>query len=235
MGRKLQDLTGTKFQMLTAVECVQGSGTGPDGKRQQTKWLCLCECGSYAIVEAGALKRGQKSCGCLNEPHGLSRHPLYVTWRNIRQRCTNEASFNYEDYGGRGITLFEEWVASPTEFIAYVETELGPMWGCSLSIDRIDNDKGYEPGNIRWATDSEQQSNKRITKLITYNGKSLTVKQWCQHLNLPYITTHARLHRYGWTVEQAFTIPTEGKHRKVAVSGGDASGMNNAQNTRQGI
>lgn len=92
--------------------------------------------------------------------HGLSKHPHFGTWYRMVRRCTSESEIAYKNYGARGIKVCDEWL-DPASYISYVETVLGPRPGASYSIDRIDNDGDYRPGNVRWATRSEQNSNQR--------------------------------------------------------------------------
>lgn len=111
------------------------------------------------------------SCGCLNKEisaarltgglmiHGLSRHPLYRTWQTMRQRCENPRSKDYSRYGGRGIAVCAEW-RDVTAFIAWIEANIGPR-PAGRTLDRIDNDGNYEPGNVRWATAKEQSANRQ--------------------------------------------------------------------------
>lgn len=114
-----------------------------------------------------------QSCGCLKREqvstlvsrtrwagsHGLSKHPLYQTWKRINRRCHSPAAHNYRWYGGRGIQVCPEWRHDAGAFIAYVERELGPRPTPKHSIDRVDNNGNYEPGNLRWATPVEQVHN----------------------------------------------------------------------------
>ena len=93
--------------------------------------------------------------------HGLWQHPLYGVWCGIRKRCLLPSNAAYKNYGGRGITLYEEWIESPVAFISYVEKELGDKPSPEHSLDREDNDGNYEPGNLRWATRQEQADNRR--------------------------------------------------------------------------
>lgn len=128
--------------------------------------LVRCDCGAERSVEAGSLRRGHtRSCGCLRREatgerfrrHGYSQMPEYVAWRHIRERIFNEDHPAYRYYGGRGLTMHPEWAESFEAFLA----EVGLRPSDDLSIDRINNDLGYVPGNLRWATRSQQNQNKR--------------------------------------------------------------------------
>lgn len=116
---------------------------------------------------------GYNQKGALNNNygHGLSRHPLYDHWRQMLQRCENESHVGYPNYGGRGILVCEDW-HDITTYVKYVEEELGSCPGKDYSIDRIDNDKNYEPGNIRWASRSEQNGNQRLRRHVVPVGPS---------------------------------------------------------------
>jgi|LakMenEpi03Aug12_release.lakeMendotaPanAssembly.Ray.scaffolds.fasta_scaffold811454_2 hypothetical protein len=136
----------------------------------------------------------------------LKSHPLYTTFGGIRQRCLNVNFKQYDDYGGRGITVHQAWLKDPWLFIAYVERELGPKPPKS-TIDRIDNDKGYEPGNIQWASRVQNARNKRNNRLVTINGTTKCVAEWAQEHNLTIQTIHTRLTR-GWAVDRLLIPPT---------------------------
>ena len=133
-------------------------------------------CGKHWEVVMGSVKCGDtKSCGCLRgESHGLKGHKLYGTWRQMVQRCTNSKHENYKNYGGRGIIVCEEWL-DIKKFIAWAESTHPNIEGYTL--DRIDNDKGYNPDNCRWADRTAQVLNRRIMK----NNKSgYTGVSWCK-------------------------------------------------------
>lgn len=163
---KAADLTGKKFQRLTVI-----FRTGTDSHRCAT-WSCLCDCGNNTIVSSRHLimKNGTGSCGCIrNEAkttHGQrlsknNRTKEYKTWTSIKQRCYNPKTINFQNYGGRGITVCERWLNSFENFFA----DMGRATSPEHSIDRIDNDSNYEPSNCRWATRKEQNNNTRKTKL----------------------------------------------------------------------
>ncbi len=164
------DLTGTKFGFLTVVKFAGRS----DGR--QSRWECLCDCGKTTIVIRSNLVSNQIiSCGCnrirqtilRSLTHGHRRHygrtPIYNSWAGMIQRCTNKHSGQYKDYGGRGITVCKRW-ATFANFL----TDMGSSWRSGLSIDRINNDGNYEPGNCKWSTKIEQNNNRRESHVVRH-------------------------------------------------------------------
>jgi hypothetical protein len=152
------DLTGQIFGRLTVKEFSHVVGNN-------SYWLCVCECGNTTKTQGNGLKRGEsKSCGCLNKEnhttHGLERHPIYGSWHNMIDRCYNPKNKSYANYGGRGITVCDSWRESPRNFLE----DMGDKPE-GTSIDRIDSNGNYTKENCRWATDSEQQRNRRDTVL----------------------------------------------------------------------
>lgn len=159
---KIIDLKGKKFGKLTVLERAKNKGC-------KVAWKCVCECGNFTIARASDLRSGNtKSCGCLSyEPtnfkHGHSQEPIEKTYNNMKQRCFNPKNKRFEDYGGRGITVCEEWKNDFQAFYDYVSAL--PHFGeKGYSLDRINNDGNYEPDNVRWATQKEQANNKRNSK-----------------------------------------------------------------------
>jgi hypothetical protein len=147
-------------------------------KNTNSHWQCKCKCGNDTIVEGQKLKRGEIiSCGCVGKKHLYDSHtkhgyrkinstdPLYFTWSGIKGRCINKEHRNYANYGGRGIIMFEEWVDDFYAFYNWIMENIGIRPSNKHSLDRIDNNCGYIPGNLRWATNKEQSNNKRNRRL----------------------------------------------------------------------
>lgn len=157
MGKPRLTLVGQRFGRLTVV------ATAPC-KKSRTLWACRCDCGNTLTVIGHSLKRGNtQSCGCLRRErraavgHGLSHVPEYACWKAMRQRCMNPLAEGYEYYGGRGITVDQSWVESIAVFIRDVGQRPSPRH----SLERIDNDGHYQPGNVKWALPVEQARNRR--------------------------------------------------------------------------
>lgn len=133
----------------------------------------------------------------------MSSLPEYGVWQGMRSRCNNPKNKRYSQYGGRGIRVWPEWDASFPAFYS----SIGPRPGPGYSLDRIDNSKGYEPGNVRWATNKVQSRNKSTNHVIEFAGLSLTLAEWADRLSISSSLLRARLGRLGWSVEKALTAP----------------------------
>lgn len=178
------------------------------------------KCGKERLVNKYALARsvtGGMCWACSGKQNGLKqrgisppnkRHneegtPLYNTWLGIKQRCFNPRSPAYPYYGGRGITMCEAWRDCYETF----RDAVGPRPGKGLSLDRVDNSRGYEPGNTRWATRKQQSDNRRSNILVEFRGETHNLKGWARVLSIPYPRLYMRVFRLGWSLERALTQP----------------------------
>lgn len=191
-----KDLTGQRFGRLVALERV--SGARPD----KTYWRCKCDCGRETVTGASSLMKGTtKSCSCIrtekNTKHGLAHHPLFRTWAQMMARCYEQKNNNYPRYGGRGITVCDRW-KDATTFIQDNEGKKKP----GLTLDRIDNNKGYSPENCRWATSKVQTNNRSSSVLVTFEGRTLSLTDWGREFGVDYITVRRRIEHFG--IEKGF-------------------------------
>lgn len=210
-GRAI-DLTGRRFGRLVVL------GVDPDRRGcGPYRWWCRCDCGQPASVDGAKLRSGHtSSCGCLHRErtgdthrkHGHSqRSPEYNIWNHMRQRCQNTSNPSYDRYGGRGITVSERW-GSFENFYA----DMGPRPSPEHSIDRIDNDGPYSPENCRWATQGEQNRNRRDNVWLTYQGRTMVVADWAAIVGMPPQMLHSRV-RAGWPTERLLTEPPTPRKR----------------------
>jgi hypothetical protein len=198
-GRKRLDLRGHRFGKLFVVEVT-------DIRRgSAVVWKCKCDCGRETLVGAGQLTLGlTKSCGCYRRDkarekaiHGMADTPEYRAWIAMRRRCQIPTEQNYGNYGGRGITVCDEWSKSFVDFYAHVGSRPSP----EHSLHRINNDGNYEPGNVKWGTSQEQQNARRCTIYLTLDGQRRTAMEWSRHLGVSHHVITNRAWRYTTTAE----------------------------------
>lgn len=140
---------------------------------------------------------------------------LNTIYRNMKTRCYNRNDVNYLRYGGRGITICDEWIDKrlcgernlTKGWLAFKDWALSNGYTDELTIDRIDNNKGYSPENCQWVSRKIQSNNTRRNHFLTYNGKCQTIAQWCEELGLDYDTVQRRISTQHWSVEKAFNTP----------------------------
>lgn len=204
------DMIGQRFGKLVVVSRAEND------KKGQARWLCQCDCGGSTITTRYNLITGQtKSCGCiLRSPRTteLDRR-LSGVHSNMKARCSNPNNPHYKYYGGRGITVCEEW----QHVDKFREWAYNNGYKPGLTIDRIDVNGNYEPNNCRWVTMQEQQFNKTDSHLITYKGETKCLAEWENQLGIDHRTILARLNN-GWTVEQALFTPINNHLTKISYN-----------------
>lgn len=198
---KYDVVIGNKYGLWTVIGPLQG-----------IKVLCRCVCGKEKQVVTYNLLSGKStSCGCAIQgqvSHGLSDTEEYQIWKAMKARCHNPNHKNYPDYGGRGIAVCRRWKDS---FPSFLE-DMGKRPSPSHSIDRIDPNGDYEPGNCRWATQIEQTRNTRRSKTLTIDGETKTVAEWSEETGIPAFRIYKRL-AAGRSGRDALFAP---KNKKIA-------------------
>ena len=183
-GKPPLELTGQIFGRLRAIERTRSNEYG------YYMWRCICQCGKEVEVIGSSLKCGNtQSCGCLfmevlqarNTKHCGSGTPEWIAWAQAYDRCENPKNKRYQNYNGRGIKMCVHW----RENFAHFLKDMGPKPGPEHSLDRINNNGDYEPGNCRWATRKEQARNRTICRFYEMDGRSLTLPEWGEIIGIP--------------------------------------------------
>lgn len=202
-------LIGQRFGSRVVIELIPKTGT-------KQKVLCRCSCGKVDPVRLIALTSGRaNSCkSCRSSTHRATVHgpsPEYTTWINIKSRCCDTKATAYPRYGGRGVKVAPEWLH---DFEAFLR-DVGPRPSPNHSIDRHpDSDGDYRPGNVRWATRTEQNRNRSCCRYLEYDGLRLTLAEWAERQGIPWNTLDTRLSR-GWSVERALLTPSRASSAKI--------------------
>lgn len=195
LRHEVEDLSGQRFGKLVVLDIV-GQTQG-----RKTLWRCKCDCGTEVVVVKDSLKSGHtRSCGCLHSDivtkihtkHGHAGERVHDIWVGMKDRCNNPNRSSYKDYGGRGIFVCDEWA---DDFQKFYDWSLENGYADNLTIDRIDNDKGYYPENCRWATNKEQSNNRRTNRYITYNNVSRTISEWARLFDMSPGALRQRINR----------------------------------------
>lgn len=201
-------LEGQRFGNLTVIK--------EDGRSKygDVMWLCQCDCGNTTRVKSvDLIHNNTHSCGCFklarisetNTIHGKCNTKLYHIWHGIKNRCYNPNHDNYIRYGARSIQMCDEWV---NNFQAFYDWAITHGFEENLTIDRINNYKGYSPDNCRWITPKEQQHNRRDTVFLTYKGETKSLPEWAEimHINVDALRYRIKAH---WSVDKALETPVK--------------------------
>lgn len=193
-GRKRYDLVGERFGRWTVLECTGRA-------YPQTIWKCQCDCGTIkdGVLYGALVNGGSSSCGCLRSEllkeavttHGRSKTKVYRAWQQAKSRCFDKSRRCWKSYGGRGIGMHEPWINDFEAFAAYVDTLGEPPWGAKF--DRIDNDKNYEPRNVRWVDDFVSNRNRRGVKFREWKGDIRTLTEIAELENVDYHILRRRI------------------------------------------
>ena len=202
-----KDLSGRRFGMLTALEPCEKTENG-------SVWKCLCDCGKVISRTSSNLLNAKtkypKSCGCYIE--SMKTHNkgtrLHSIWSNMKQRCNNSNSPVFYRYGGRGIKVCDEWDRC---FDSFKKWATGNGYSDSLTLDRINNDKGYSPDNCRWVDMRTQCNNTGRNHYITWNGESHTMTEWSRILGINYGTLKSRVYKYKKSDIEALEMGVDGR------------------------
>nr|DAG62938.1 MAG TPA: hypothetical protein [Caudoviricetes sp.] len=194
---KFIDLTGQRFGRLEVL-ALADDYVSPKGCIKKC-WLCICDCGNKTIVTSSDLKSGHtKSCGCLpkqiigevSRKHGKRHTKIYHRWLDMKQRCYNPNNSHYKSYGGRGITVCDEW---KDNFQAFYDWAINNGYSDSLSIERIDVNGNYIPSNCKWIPMTNQARNKVNTIYFEYDGEIKTLAEWAEIKDVKYNTLLRRV------------------------------------------
>ncbi len=205
---KRAELIGKRFGMLVVIK-----DTGISRPRKlQTEhiFLCKCDCGRFKEIPEYTL-RVVKSCGCLKyrHPDSLAHARVDRIYQAMKDRCYNPNFFRYDRYGGRGIKICAEWLSDRQNFFDWAFTH---GYEDGLTIDRIDNDKGYDPSNCRWVTRKVQANNTSVTRIVEYKGKTYTLSELSEICGIKRRTIKYRID-HGWTIDDAVNIPANPHNR----------------------
>lgn len=223
--RNCIDMTGKVCGRLTVVRKY-------DTNKRGAYWLCNCECGKQTVVAGRSLRTGHtKSCGCLhddlssertierNRTHEMSGTRLYHIWSDMKKRCQNQNHWAFDRYGGRGISVCNEWESN---FLAFHDWAVKNGYRENLTIERKNNDGNYSSENCVWVTMVEQANNKSNSTKVVFHGGKYTIAQLSRLSGISYSTLYRRIHCSGWDVEKAALTPVrEGRYSHGAKTVSD--------------
>lgn len=208
--RNYLSLSGNRFGRLLVLAYH-------DTTDKDTFYKCKCDCGKECIVNGKYLRQGDtRSCGCLKAQrqkenmkpivtHGLTKHPIYKVWSSIKDRCLNPKCHAFDDYGGRGITISEEWLDFQIFF-----NDVAPTYKRGLELDRTNNNGAYCKGNFRWVTHVQNIRNRRNSIILEVNGIKKGIGEWSEETGIPYHSIRHRIKNEGKSGVEALY----GKFRK---------------------
>lgn len=203
---KYVDLTGQRFGKLVVLNRKNLPGDG------NVIWECLCDCGNKVFVTSSSLRSSKaRSCGCYHKDkvtkHGQVGSRLYRIWAGMKYRCFNPNSYEYYRYGGRGITVCQDWA---NDFMNFYIWAMNNGYKEDLTLDRINNNGNYCPENCKWSTIKEQANNRRTNHIVEIDGVRKTMLEWCKEYGVCRSTVYSRLYA-GMSFLEALTKPLDFK------------------------
>lgn len=203
---KFIDISGQRFGRLTVIKRAKNRG-------EATAWLCRCDCGNEKVIRTTSIKEGRtKSCGCFNHEvrvnqkiflvHGMSHDKQFTIWTNMKRRCSDRESKDYKNYGGRGITVCNEWMT-----LEGFWRDMKDGYEEGLTLDRIDVNGNYCKENCKWSTPIEQSNNRRSNVYFTAFGVTDTLANLCRIYHVKYKSIFARIRYQHMNIEDAIKIP----------------------------
>ena len=204
-----KSLIGKRYGKLEVVELDRVEPRIVNGKKSGKKYFykCKCDCGNECVVNSQNLGRNTNSCGCLmhdflserNTKHNISKTKIYKHWKSMKWRCKNTKAHNANNYYFKNIKVCDEWINNPVEFYNWA---MNNGYKDGLTLDRIDNNKGYSPNNCRWSTCKEQSNNTSRNHLIKYNNEYKTISQWAEILNIKYQKLYEKLKQNNFKLDE---------------------------------
>lgn len=224
VGRKLVVNAGDRYGRLTVIGFVRNDVTKGGGQIRPV-FRFMCDCGNEADIRIYSVRSGKsQSCGCqsrISRPrHGAcvggKLTPEWRAWRDMLTRATNPNISHAKHYTGRGIGVCDEWNygGDGDGFVRFL-AHIGPKPAPRMTVDRIDNDKGYEPGNVRWATYQEQGANKSNNRMIPVNGEMTPLATAAEMVGIKASIIIQRIDKLGWPVERALSVPPKPDKRRA--------------------
>lgn len=213
---RLNDLTGKRFGMWSVIERADNDSYG------KARWKCICDCGNVSIVSSGNLISGKsKCCGCerkaktikISTKHGMCHERIYRIYRGMVSRCNNKNNYSFKNYGGRGISVCDNWLGD-SGFENFYKWSIENGYSEELTIDRIDVNGNYEPDNCRWTTVNQQANNMRTNRVYVFNNESHTLSEWAKISGINYLTLRSRIDDLGWEFKKALTEPVQFQRKK---------------------
>jgi hypothetical protein len=196
------------------------------------RYTCQCDCGNRKVVREDTLENGQsQSCGCLRaemaslrqKTHGMASTRMYRIWYDMNRRCADSSRKDFKHYGGRGITVCDEWRIGGAGALERFVADMEEGYEDTLELDRIDTEKGYSKNNCKWSTRREQVINRRPMNdgfdahWIEFNGERKVISQWAETLNIPSSVIVDRIGKLNWSVEKALTTPLRPKSIRLVM------------------